>query len=360
MTGDDSVDPSRTEILRHCRELGMTDAEIAEAGDDLVEVAVRLVFGRSREDLTLEQVVERSGVDRDRVERIFRASGLVGADLAEPIFNAEDVEALQLLMAAEELLGAEAVLQMIRVAGAAMVRVGDAALSVFLTSTAAPAMREDETGLRLLEANIATAELIPEFGRMLTRMLVRYLRLSYRPMTDEFIAGELGVDVDAIELAIGFADLVGSTDLAGSRSLAELSAALDGFERTATEVVLAGGGRVVKFIGDEVMFRVPDPDSACAIAVDLVGRVRADPDLPPLRTGVAYGEVLSREGDFYGPTVNLAARITKLSPLHGVVTTAATAEGLRPDHPFTVSALGAIEMKGIGDPVELAAITRQT
>lgn len=336
----------------------MTEAEIAEAGDQLVEAAVRSVFGRGQEDLTLDQVVERSGVDRDRVERIFRASGLVGADLDQPIFNTDDIDALQLFSAAEELLGAEAVLQMIRVAGAAMVRVGDAALSVFLTSTAAPAMREDESGLRLLEANMATAELIPEFGRTLTRMLVRYLRLSFRPMTDEFIAGELGVDVDTIELAIGFADLVGSTTLAGSRSLAELSAALDGFERTATEVVLAGGGRVVKFIGDEVMFRAPDPDSACAIAVDLVDRVRADPDLPPLRAGVAYGEVLSREGDFYGSTVNLAARITKLSPLHGVIVTAAAARALDPGHAFSVTALGAIEMKGVAEPVELAAVTR--
>jgi adenylate cyclase len=189
-------------------------------------------------------------------------------------------------------------------------------------------------------------------------MLLRYLRHSFRPMSDAFIAGELGVDVDTFELAIGFADLVGSTTLADNRTLAELSAALDGFERTASEVVAAGGGRVVKFIGDEVMFRAPDPDAACAIAVDLTERVRADPDLPPLRAGVAFGDVVSRDGDFYGPTVNLAARITKLSPLHGVVATAATVGALSADHPFSIAALGAIEMRGVAEPVELAAVTR--
>ena len=126
----------------------------------------------------------------------------------------------------------------------------------------------------------------------------------------------------------------------------------------ATEVVLAGGGRVVKFIGDEVMFRAPDADGACAIALDLVARVRADPDLPPLRAGVAYGDVLSRDGDFYGPTVNLAARITKLSALDGVVATEAAAEALADDHPFVITALGAIDMKGIAEPVELAAVSR--
>jgi adenylate cyclase len=336
----------------------MTDSEIAAAGDDLVEVAVQRAYGLGRQDLTLDQVVERSGVERGRVEEIFRASGVMGGDLDEPIFNEQDVEAVQMFAAAEELLGTEAVLQMIRVAGASMVRIGDAAISLFLTNMAAPAMREDQSGLRLLEANMASAELIPGFGQTLTQILLRYLRHAFRPMSEEFIAGELGIDVDAIELAIGFADLVGSTTLAGSRSLAELSAALDGFERTATEVVLAGGGRVVKFIGDEVMFRAPDADAACAIAVDLVARVRADPALPPLRAGVAYGDVLSRDGDFYGPTVNLAARITKLSPLDGVVVTAVAAEALADDHPFVITALGAIEMKGLAEPVELAAVDR--
>ncbi|MFA9566292.1 MAG: adenylate cyclase regulatory domain-containing protein [Acidimicrobiales bacterium] len=355
---DDVEDPTRAALVDRCRELGMTPDEINEAGDDLVEVAVRRAYGVGQEDLTLDQVVERSGVDRGRAEQIFRASGVMGNDLDEPIFSDQDVETVKVFSAAEELLGTEAVLQMIRVAGASMVRIGDAAISAFLTNMAAPAMREDESGLTLLEANIATAALIPPFGQTLTQILLRYLRDAFRPMSDEFIAGELGVDVDTVELAIGFADLVGSTTLAANRSLAELSVALDGFERTATEVVAAGGGRVVKFIGDEVMFRAPDPDSACAIALELAGRVRDDPDLPPLRAGVAFGDVLSRDGDFYGPTVNLAARITKLSPLHGVVTTAATAQALAPDHPFSITALGAIEMKGISEPVELVMVDR--
>ena len=336
----------------------MTEAEIVDAGDDLVEVAIRRAYARGQADLTLAQVVERSGVERAKVEEIVKAGGVMERDLGEPIFSNQDVEGMQLFAAAEELLGSEAVLQMIRVAGASMVRVGDAAISLFLTNRAAPAMREDESGLRLLEANMAAAQLLPGFGRTLTQMLVRYLRLSFRPMTEAFVAGEVGVDVDTIELAIGFADLVGSTELAGRRSLAELSVALDGFERTATDVVLSGGGRVVKFIGDEVMFRAPDADAACGIAVELAARVRADPDLPPLRAGVAFGDVLSRDGDYYGPTVNLAARITKLSPPHGVVVTAATAQALSPDHTFWLAALGAIEMKGVPELVELAAVTR--
>ena len=357
MSGDDGGE-ARAALVERCRQVGMTADEIDAAGDDLVEVAIRRAYGLGEAELTVDQVAEHSGVDRERVEEILRASGVLNHQLDHPLFTASDVEAVRMFSAAEDLLGADAALQMIRVAAASMVRIGDAAISAFLTNMAAPAMREDESGLTLLEANIATAALIPPFGQTLTQILLRYLRDAFRPMSDEFIAGELGVDVDTIELAIGFADLVGSTTLADSRSLAQLSAALDGFERTATEVVAAGGGRVVKFIGDEVMFRVADPDAACAIALDLVNRVEADPDLPPLRAGVAFGDVLSRDGDFYGPVVNLAARITKLAPLNGVVTTAATADALATGHSFSVSALGAIEMNGISEPVELAAIAR--
>ena len=82
----------------------MTEAEIAEAGDDLVETAVRRAYGRGRSDLTLDEVAERSGVGRPRVEEIVKAGGVMERDLGEPIFSDEDVEAMRLISAAEELL----------------------------------------------------------------------------------------------------------------------------------------------------------------------------------------------------------------------------------------------------------------
>ena len=105
------------------------------------------------------------------------------------------------------------------------------------------------------------------------------------------------------------------------------------------------------------MFRADTADVACAVAFDLVEFVRTGPLLPPLRVGIAYGGVLSREGDFYGPIVNLAARVTKLAPLHGVVATVATTEALSSPHDFTVHHLGSIEMQGLVQPVELAALS---
>jgi adenylate cyclase len=256
-----------------------------------------------------------------------------------------------------DLLGEDAGLQMVRASAAAVARIGDAVMSAFLTGVAAPAIHDDESGLQLLEANRVGAELMPEFGGVLTQMLRHYMRQAYRRNSDVSLASALTEGVDARRLAIGFADLVGSTTLAASRSLADLKVVLDAFERTASDTIAAGGGRVVKFIGDEVMFRADNADIACALAVDLVDAVRSDPLLPPLRVGLALGEVLSREGDFYGPVVNLAARVTKRAPLHGVVVTLHTTEALQTRDDFTIHPLGAIEMYGIADPVELAALS---
>jgi adenylate cyclase len=286
-----------------------------------------------------------------------QASGrLSGRTLDEPVFSEFDVAAMSIVGPAFDLVGEESLLQMLRVSAAAMARVGDAVMSAFLTGVAAPTTRDDESGLQLLEANLVGLRLLPNFGEMLTQMLIRYLREEYRPRSDVSLASALAEGVDTRILAIGFADLVGSTTLASNTSLADLNSALDVFERTAIDTIIAAGGRAVKFIGDEVMFRADTVAIACSVATDLIEFAREHPRLPPLRIGLAFGEVLTREGDFYGPIVNLAARITKLAPPHGMVATLDAARTLANDDHITVQPLGAIEMRGLSEPVELATL----
>ena len=83
---------------------------------------------------------------------------------------------------------------------------------------------------------------------------------------------------------------------------------LDRFEATTGDVVAAAGANVVKRIGDAVMFVTNAPGVACTLALDLIEACAAA-RLPKLRVGVAFGDVIVRHGDFYGPTVNLAARL---------------------------------------------------
>jgi adenylate cyclase len=112
---------------------------------------------------------------------------------------------------------------------------------------------------------------------------------------------------------VGFADLVGFTALAQQVSDEELAEVVDQFERLAYDVVVAGGGRVLKMIGDEVMFLVDDPVAAAEIALGLSDASRDAAELSDVRVGLAYGPVLEREGDAYGPTVNLASRATAIA-----------------------------------------------
>jgi adenylate cyclase len=96
-------------------------------------------------------------------------------------------------------------------------------------------------------------------------------------------------------------------------SESELRTLLDAFESLATETVGQHGGRIVKTIGDEVLFQADDPASAALIALELLEGAKQHPDLPELRAGVALGPVVTRLGDVYGSTVNIASRLTNLA-----------------------------------------------
>ena len=86
------------------------------------------------------------------------------------------------------------------------------------------------------------------------------------------------------------------------------------FEVLATDIVTAHGGRVVKTVGDEVMFLTAEVAPAAAIALDLVEALDDDPLLPAVRVGMAHGRVVSRLGDVFGVTVNRASRLTAVTP----------------------------------------------
>ena len=112
---------------------------------------------------------------------------------------------------------------------------------------------------------------------------------------------------------VGFADIVGYTTTTRHADSDALSALLEAFEKDASETIAAHHGRVVKTVGDEVLFvadrRPTRPRSPCASPIRAAGE-----GLPILRVGLAMGQVLSRFGDVYGSVVNLAARLTALAP----------------------------------------------
>jgi adenylate cyclase len=159
------------------------------------------------------------------------------------------------------------------------------------------------------------------------------------------------------DLTVGFLDLVGSTALAERLGPEELGALISTFEREAAEVVADADGRVVKMIGDEVMFVVSDASAACSVALELARRVEEHPALPLLRGALASGDLVRGYGDYYGPVVNGAARAVKLAEPGTILAT----DGVR--HRTDSAAIdfepfGEHHLRGIERPVRLFRLNR--
>ena len=142
----------------------------------------RILLG-GRDSLTIAQVAERASAPLSEVIRIAKAIGIDGTSSEAHPFSEGDVALVENLRLAFDVMGEDAVLQWVRVSGAAVGRLVDAAMSTFLTTIGAPASR-DEPSLELLDANLAAVGLLEKFGDLMTQMLLGYLSRSYRPRSD--------------------------------------------------------------------------------------------------------------------------------------------------------------------------------
>ena len=136
-------------------------------------------------------------------------------------------------------------------------------------------------------------------------------------------------------------------------SLRELTDVLVEFDLRTSEIVAAGNGQIVKTIGDEAMFVTEDAEDACRIALDLIDA--AGGTLPPVRVGLATGEMASVFGDLYGPDVNLAARLVGAAdPSTAVVSEAIRAAG----GDFRFERLPPLTLKGFAEPTTAYRVER--
>jgi adenylate cyclase len=154
-----------------------------------------------------------------------------------------------------------------------------------------------------------------------------------------------------LQRAIGFADLVQFTRLAQDLPGTELADMVGRFESVSRDIISVGGGRVVKTVGDEIMFLADTPEDGAQIAISLAESITESPGLPPVRVGLAWGSMFSRYGDVFGPTVNLAARMESVARPGTVVVDADTSEAIDQALPggFSFTDGEEVELHGIGD-----------
>jgi len=112
------------------------------------------------------------------------------------------------------------------------------------------------------------------------------------------------------------------------------------------EIISQGHGRVIKTIGDEVMFVADSAVDGAPIGLDLPSRIDTDAEFPKVRVGLAYGGVLSRLGDVFGPVVNVAARLTSLARPGSVLVDRGLRDALEGQPGLTLRRLRRVSVRG--------------
>lgn len=345
---------------------GVSDADIDAAAEDgtLVLLAIeRLVFEHEPR-MTTEQMLAITPLDPVRTTELWRSLGFPDPPVDEVFFTDADVEILGTLADLID-TGAtepELLVQITRVAGQAMARFAAAQVELLMQRsvdlTEAIAMQvaaeraeghvagvqtwkpSDDAATLELPAidtpDVATdpdevPEVDPEVRQRVAAVLLddpatlaSVMLVEAVPKLLEYVwqrhmqAGARsrllhGGPETSTTLAVGFADLVGFTSLAQQISATDLAEVLDRFERIAYDIVAGLGGRVIKMIGDEVMFSVDDPRRAVEVGMQLAATYRDDDELSDVRVGLSWGPVLQREGDCFGPVVNRASRVVNIA-----------------------------------------------
>ena len=152
--------------------------------------------------------------------------------------------------------------------------------------------------------------------------------------------------------AIAFLDLTGFTQLteeAGDEGAVTLAARLSDVVRTAA---LEFGGTVVKLLGDGVMFYFPDPADAIRCSLHLVPEA-VESGLPPARVGIHAGPVVFHDGDYFGRTVNVAARISDFARPSEVLVSQAVVDIVGTADDMTFAPIGPVTLKGVSEPVTI-------
>lgn len=341
----------RAGLIEYLARLGFTVDEMVEA-----ERRGRL-FGLAGDVLgwsgppihCLASAAEALGIPVEDAERAWAMLGLTIADRDTPALSQADVDALATWVAMRSQLGAP-VDGFLRVLGVAMARLAEAESSMVRISQPDVWLGHTQDELATARAWRAAAAFIPRIGALID-VVHRHHQVSART----FLEGLGGGPSAAVRCGVGFADLSGFTELTQLLTAAELSALLTEFADTVADLVHADGGRVVKFIGDEVMWVSSTPDQLAKTAVDLVTHPKAAEAGLRMRAGLGFGEVLTIGGDYFGNPVNLAARLVAAAAPGQILAAAGVRDEL-PDWPAT--AQDPLTLKGFDGLVTAYALHR--
>jgi adenylate cyclase len=335
----------RSELLDYLHEECGVDVERLREGDPALLIAIpaeRHVGGEPRH--TARECAQAAGIDLELATRLRRAMGLPAVPPDDRTLGDADLESLKLAANYLEAgMPEDDVLAVTRVLGRGL-------------GQAAVVMRQ--IAMRMaLEPGLSERDLAERFGAMagmLTPSTVPIMEQTLKLHLRQMLSGEVARAAErrdgslpgARDVGVGFADLVGFTRLGEDVPPDELGAVATRLEDLASEVI-APPVRIVKTIGDAVMYVSEEPIALLEASIDLSVAADAQGDeFPQLRVGAAAGQAINRAGDWFGRPVNLASRVTGIARPGTVVCTEPIKEAA-PADAFRFSFIGARKIKGV-------------
>ena len=296
----------RAALIEYLAGLGFTVEEMvaAEQRGRLFGLAGDVLQWSGRPVHSLRAAAARLGVSAEELAQVWALLGLPVAASGQPEFSEADVEALGSWVALKAVVGEQPARDLLRVLGATMSRLAEAGATVLRVGQPDIHISHSRDELTSARAYRTVAEFIPRLTKLIDAVF-RHHTISART----YFEGVVRDTSASVLCGVGFADLTGFTTLTERLTHDEFARLIAGFNSAVTDVVHADGGRLVKFIGDEVMWVSATPEQLVQVAVDLVEHPRARTAELQVRAGLGYGRVLAVGGDYFGSTVNLAARL---------------------------------------------------
>ena len=341
----------RAELILWLFEQGITAEEIRDSFAPML-LAARRILGDDGSHISARQISDEVGIELDQLLRFQRASGLPQVDDPDAaVFMRPDGDtAVHIKRFLDLGIDPEQMLTVVRVLAEGLSN----AAEVMRSAALGPVFHPGVTELEIAKGSQAlVSQAAPLLGPMIQDMLLMQLRHAVE--TDAINANErrAGAPVPGARLvACAFADLVGFTRLGEELPPEGIEQLSNRLAEIAREVVVAPV-RLIKTIGDAVMFVAADTAALLDVMLGLVAATEADELLPQLRVGVAHGSAVSRAGDWFGSPVNLASRVTSAARPGAVLVSESAREQIGEDDRYRWSFAGSRRLRGVISDVRL-------
>ncbi|MBP3222671.1 MAG: adenylate/guanylate cyclase domain-containing protein [Actinomycetaceae bacterium] len=304
---------------------------------------------------TVKDVEERTELNREEIFAFWRSLGFprIKNPDTDLIFTDQDVEAMRqhakMMNVTKMRLSDDAVHILMRAQSQMMDRL------VLWQQEAFVEYAEHALGLDGISARFWMLDHISDFTDFLSshmsyawkRHLAALLRRTEIEIGTMKSENNNGVQ---LQRALGFIDMVSFTRLSREMDTSELIALIETFDRLCRDIITTRGARVVKTIGDAFLYIADSVEIAADVATTIVRKMQEVESMPPVHASLVWGGVVSRFGDVFGSTVNLASRLGDVAQPNTVLTDVSTAHFImKKKLPYRLTCLGNKNLKGLGE-----------